>query len=104
MAHRPRAQEDAKKVLNKQGVVIPLLSAQRHVCPENPTEEQAAICHAYDYKVRVRRCGPSRLLYTAIRKDRLRAARAEVGRVVWDAARRGCVPAALLLTVACCGR
>ena len=49
-------EEDAKRVLNAQGVVLPLLSAARHVCPESPTEAQAAVCKEYDYKVSCSDC------------------------------------------------
>ena len=53
-------QEDAKKLLRQQGVVLPLLSHARHECPPVPNgasaEAHTAVCAGYDYKVSCSDC------------------------------------------------
>jgi len=49
-------QEDVKKLLNAQGVVLPLLSNARHVCPDGASDGHLAVCAGYDYKVSCSDC------------------------------------------------
>jgi len=52
-------QEDAKKLLRAQGVVLPLLSRARHDCPAagpGSLEGRGAVCAGYDYKVSCSDC------------------------------------------------
>jgi len=53
-------QEDAKKLLRTQGVVLPLLSHARHECPAadgaTSLEAHGAVCANYDYKVSCSDC------------------------------------------------
>jgi len=53
-------QEDAKKLLRQQGVVLPLLSHARHECPASSAgsnkQAHGAVCANYDYKVSCSDC------------------------------------------------
>jgi len=53
-------QEDTKKLLRAQGVVLPLLSHERHACPppngNASPEAHGAVCRSYDYKVSCSDC------------------------------------------------
>lgn len=56
MWHVHHLQEDAKKLMAAQGVVLPTLSPMRHACPADATEAEREVCASYAEKVSCSDC------------------------------------------------